>query len=67
MRSRGAGGGRDRLAGGGDLEDEILLMTGQSEERALAKLAFFDQKARTVCNIGTQPVIPAVYGVKAPL
>jgi carbonic anhydrase len=25
------------------------------------------QNARTVCNIGTQPVIPAVYGVKAPL
>ena len=25
------------------------------------------QKARTVCTIGTQPVIPAVYGVKAPL
>ena len=26
-----------------------------------------DQKARTVWSIGTQPVIPAVYGVKAPL
>ena len=25
------------------------------------------QNARTVCTIGTQPVIPAVYGVKAPL
>jgi hypothetical protein len=25
------------------------------------------QNARTVCSIGTQPVIPAVYGVKAPL
>jgi hypothetical protein len=25
------------------------------------------QKARTVCTIGTQPVIPAVYGVKAPV
>ena len=25
------------------------------------------QKARTTCTIGTQPVIPAVYGVKAPL
>jgi hypothetical protein len=25
------------------------------------------QKASTVCTIGTQPVIPAVYGVKAPL
>ena len=25
------------------------------------------QKARTACTIGTQPVIPAVYGVKAPL
>ena len=25
------------------------------------------QNARTVCSIGTQPVIPTVYGVKAPL
>jgi hypothetical protein len=25
------------------------------------------QKARTVCIIGVQPFIPAVYGVKAPL
>jgi carbonic anhydrase len=25
------------------------------------------QNARTVCSIGTHPVIPAVYGVKAPL
>jgi hypothetical protein len=25
------------------------------------------QKAMIVCTIGTQPVIPAVYGVKAPV
>src|SRR5687768_3691827 len=25
------------------------------------------QKARTTCSIGTQPLRPAVYGVKAPL
>ncbi len=25
------------------------------------------QNAKMVCTIGTQPVIPAVYGVKAPL
>jgi hypothetical protein len=25
------------------------------------------QNARTVCTIGTQPVMPAVYGVSAPL
>ena len=25
------------------------------------------QKAMIVCNIGTQPFIPAVYGVNAPL
>ena len=25
------------------------------------------QNAMTVCSIGTQPVIPVVYGVKAPL
>jgi hypothetical protein len=25
------------------------------------------QKARYACNIGTQPVIPAVYGVNVPL
>jgi DNA-binding CsgD family transcriptional regulator len=32
-----------------------------------ARLDSPGQNARTVCNIGTQPVIPAVYGVKAPL
>ena len=27
----------------------------------------YRQKARTTCSIGTQPLRPAVYGVKAPL
>ena len=32
-----------------------------------AEIAGGRQNARTVCTIGTQPVMPAVYGVKAPL
>ena len=37
------------------------------EEVALVIVRTDDQKASTVWTIGTQPFIPAVYGVKAPL
>ena len=44
--------------------DQILKIL--CAQVALA-LLYGRQKARTACIIGTQPVIPAVYGVKAPL
>ena len=41
----------------------------QKTENAIGRMSETDdgQKARNACNIGTQPVRPAVYGVNAPL
>ena len=44
-------------------------VTNESCQRlhAFVDASFLHQNARTVCIIGTQPVMPVVYGVKAPL
>ena len=43
-------------------------LRGTNEGDVASRSAVGDrQNARTVCTIGTQPVMPAVYGVKAPL
>ena len=41
----------------------------QKRENAIGRMSETDdgQKARYHCNIGTQPVKPAVYGVNVPL
>jgi hypothetical protein len=41
----------------------------QKTQNAIGRMSKTDdgQKARNACNIGTQPVKPAVYGVNAPV
>jgi hypothetical protein len=48
--------------------EAIHVNNGVASRNRMGMLSGADrQKARTVCIIGVQPFIPAVYGVKAPL
>ena len=61
--------GRKRSCGDGKHRKTFFQLHFKIRKTQLDELSETNdrQKARTACNIGTQPVIPAVYGVKAPL